>query len=402
MHLNWLAISVPFFLFFMLLEYWIAKKWGRNYFGFANSISNLNIGIAERTLDLAITGSFFYYYDYLYQHFALFHFKPGPLHWLALLLLTDFVWYWYHRFGHEVNILWAAHIVHHQSDDYNFTVSARITVFQALARTGFWSVLPFFGFTAPMITTMLLIHGLYPFFIHTRLIGKLGVLEYFLVTPSHHRVHHASNPQYLDKNYGDVLIIWDKLFGTFQVEEEEPIYGLTKPLNSHSFLWQHFHYILEIGRGLVGAKSFKEGWGLVFGKPEHLSPHHRKELEHYFKINTVGQTDKTVLKAYLIGQMLFVLVLLFLLILFEQGVSALQQLLGSLIIIISLVNSGAILEQKKWVFYLEYLRIYLCLILLLSWIPALGTLLLILVITGLITLFFKNMEDWYLQRVFQG
>lgn len=401
MQLNWLAISVPFFLFFMLLEYWIAKKKGQNYFGFANSISNLNIGIAERTLDLAVTGSFFYYYDYLYQHFALFHFKPGPLHWLALLLLTDFVWYWYHRLGHEVNILWAAHIVHHQSNDYNFTVSARITLFQAFARTGFWSVLPFLGFTAPMITTMLLIHGLYPFFIHTRLVGKLGLLEYLFVTPSHHRVHHASNPQYLDKNYGDVLIIWDKLFGTFQVEEEEPVYGLTKPLNSHSFLWQHFHYVFEIGIGLSRAKSFKEGLVLVFGKPEHLHPNIRKELEVFFQLNPSQYNNKPVLKSYLLGQMVFVLGLLFLLILFEKQVPSLQQLLISMLIIITLINSGAILEQKKWVFYLEYLRLYLVLMLLLSWIPAMGTVLFILVLSGLITLFFKNLENWYHQRVFQ-
>ncbi|MEQ1623207.1 MAG: sterol desaturase family protein, partial [Sediminibacterium sp.] len=398
---NWLAISIPFFLFFMVLEYWIAKKKGRNYFGFANSISNLNIGIAERTLDLAVTGSFFFYYDYLYQHFAFFHFKPGPLHWLSLLLLTDFVWYWYHRLGHEVNILWAAHIVHHQSDDYNFTVSARITLFQALARTGFWSVLPFFGFTAPMITSMLLIHGLYPFFIHTRLIGKLGILEYFMVTPSHHRVHHASNPQYLDKNYGDVLIIWDKLFGTFQVEEEEPVYGLTKPLNSHSFVWQHFHYLLEIGLGLFRVKSFKEGWNLVFGKPEILNPNNRKELETYFQLNPSQYNHKPVLKSYLIGQMVFVLGLLFFLILFEKQVMPMQQWLLSLLIIITLVNSGAVLEQKKWVFYLEYLRLYLVLMLLLMFIPAMGTLLLILVLSGLITIFFKNLENWYHQRDFQ-
>ncbi len=401
MQLNWLAISVPFFLFFIVLEYWIAKKNGQNYFGFANSISNLNIGIAERTLDLAVTGSFFYFYDYLYQHFALLHFKPGPLHWLALLLLTDFVWYWYHRFGHEVNILWAAHIVHHQSNDYNFTVSARITLFQAIARTGFWSILPFLGFTAPMITAMLLIHGLYPFFLHTRLIGKLGILEYFLVTPSHHRVHHASNPQYLDKNYGDVLIIWDKVFGTFQEEKEEPVYGLTKPLNSHSFLWQHFHYVLEIGLGLSKVKSFKEGWGLVFGKPENLNSNNRKELENYFQINSRKYANKPVLKNYLIGQMTFVLGLLFFLILLEKQVPPLQQLLVSLLIIITLINSGAILEQKKWVFYLEYFRIYLVLILLLSWIPGLGSLLLILFLSGLITLFFKNLENWYHQMVFQ-
>ena len=105
--------------------------------------------------------------------------------------------------------------MHHQSEEFNATVSACVTVFQAVIRTGFWSVLPVLGFAADMITTLLLVRSLYPFFIHTRTVGKSGVPEYVLVTPFHHRVHHASNPIYLDKNYGDVLIIWDKLFGTF-------------------------------------------------------------------------------------------------------------------------------------------------------------------------------------------
>ncbi|HOA39764.1 MAG TPA: sterol desaturase family protein, partial [Flavihumibacter sp.] len=107
-------------------------------------------------------------------------------------------------------------------------------------------ILPIIGYPAEMISSLLLVHGLYPFFIHTRLIGKLGVLEYVLVTPSHHRVHHTCDAQYLDKNYGDVFIIWDKLFGTFQKEEQAPRYGITHPLKSHSLLWQHFHYFIEL------------------------------------------------------------------------------------------------------------------------------------------------------------
>jgi sterol desaturase/sphingolipid hydroxylase (fatty acid hydroxylase superfamily) len=160
---------------------------------------------------------------------------------LALFIATDFVWYWYHRLAHTINIFWCVHVVHHQSEDFNYTVSARITVLQAFVRTGFWSVLPLAGFSAEMITSILLVHEVYPFFVHTQLIGKMGILEHIIVTPSHHRVHHACNDEYLDKNYGDVLIIWDKLFGTFVEEKAPPVYGLTKQLGSQSFLWQHFH-----------------------------------------------------------------------------------------------------------------------------------------------------------------
>lgn len=224
MKINVLAFAVPLFTSLMLLEYFIAKKKRLSYFNLHNSIANLSIGIAERLCDVLVTASFYYIYDAIQKKYGLFHIKQSLWLWILLLLCTDFLWYWYHRLAHEINLFWAVHVVHHQSEDYNYTVSARITVLQAFVRTLFWAVLPLLGFPASMITVMLLIHGIYPFFIHTRLIGKLGILEYILVTPSHHRVHHASNEKYLDKNYGDVFIIWDKLFGTFQKEEEEPVY----------------------------------------------------------------------------------------------------------------------------------------------------------------------------------
>src|SRR5205085_1532077 len=157
-------------------------------------------------------------------------------------------------------------------------------VFQAIIRTGFWAILPIIGFPAGMITSVLLVHGLYPFFIHTRLIGKLGILEYLFVTPSHHRVHHASNPEYLDKNYGDVLIIWHKLLGTFKREESAITYGLTKPLKSNSFLWQHFHFILELLIAVNREKGFMNKMKKLFGKPDTLDESIRGELENKFNI----------------------------------------------------------------------------------------------------------------------
>ena len=237
MHLNYLAFGVPLFTGLMLLEYyWSKKRQRKGIFRFHETVANLNVGIAERLSDLFVAGVFYFLFDWLNKHVALFSIRSGPVTWIFLFLLTDLLWYWYHRFGHEINLFWGAHVVHHQSEDFNYSVSARITVFQAAARCLFWSVLPLIGFPAEMITVFLLVHGTYPFFTHTQMIGRLGWLEYVLVTPSHHRVHHSSNPQYLDKNYGDVLIIWDKLFGTFAGEEETPVYGLTKPLGSSSFL----------------------------------------------------------------------------------------------------------------------------------------------------------------------
>ncbi|MDJ1484785.1 sterol desaturase family protein [Cytophagaceae bacterium YF14B1] len=358
MKLNYLAFAIPVFLLFTALEYWVARKQQKeDYFHFDRSIVNISIGIAERLADLFTVGIFYYFYTYIHTHFALFHIKPSILLWLALFLCTDFVWYWYHRLAHEISLLWSVHVVHHQSEDFNYTVSARITVFQALVRVGFWSVLPWIGFPPEMITSILLVHGAYPFFIHTRTIGKLGVLEYILVTPSHHRVHHASDEHYLDKNYGDVLIIWDKIFGTFVEEKEEPHYGLTKPLNSHSFLWQHFHFILE----LLYTVKHTQGWGnkikIVFGGPDLISDDVRDKLEKRFLFNKSVNVSSIRFKNYVIWQIGSVLLSLFLVILFEHQISLSIQIGVALLIVLTLINCGAILEQRTWVFYLEYTRL---------------------------------------------
>jgi len=356
MEYNVIALAIPLFLFFIGLEYLLARWQQKAYFRFNNSVANLNVGIAERLLDTFTVGAFYAVYDYIHRHYALFDLKPGLLSWVALFLATDLVWYWYHRLAHEINLFWAAHVVHHQSEDFNYTTSARITVFQAVIRTGFWSVLPLIGFPAGMITTLLLVHGLYPFFIHTRTIGKLGWLEYILVTPSHHRVHHASNPEYLDKNYGDVLIIWDKLFGTFAEEKDEPTYGLTKPLNSHSFLWQQFHFLLE----LLESVRRTPGWGaklrVLFGRPDAIDPGIREQLEAvYLSRSTVHATSRRV-RGYIVGQLAVVLLILFVFLLLEAYVPVYQQVLIALFILITLVNCGALLEQRKWVFYPEIAR----------------------------------------------
>ena len=364
MKLNYLALAVPLFLFFIALEYLYSKRKGKNFFQYAESVANLNVGIAERLLDVFTTGLFFFIFDYIHKHLAFFDVKAGVFTWILLFLLTDLVWYWYHRLAHEINAFWAVHVVHHQSEDFNYTVSARITVFQAIVRGMFWCVLPLMGFPAVMVSTFLLVHGLYPFFIHTQALGKWGWFEKILVTPTHHGIHHASNLEYLDKNYGDVLIIWDKMFGTFAKEKKEIkiTYGLTKQLNSHSFLWQHFHFPLEIAMNFKRAKGIKAKWKVLFGKPDDLDPRCRSVLERKFlNVQSHGKPS-LAMRQYVTAQTVFSSILLFVVALFEHYLSPVQLFLFSAFIIISLVNSGAILDQRRWIFYLEYIRVFLVLI----------------------------------------
>jgi alkylglycerol monooxygenase len=305
-----------------------------------------------------MTGVFFFVFDHVHKNFGLFKINAGVITWIALFLLTDLVWYWYHRLAHEINLFWAAHVVHHQSEDFNYTVSARITVFQAVIRGLFWCVLPLLGFPALMVTALLLVHGLYPFFIHTQAMGKWVIFEKFMVTPTHHGIHHASNPEYLDKNYGDVLIIWDKLFGTFAKERKEITieYGLTKQLKSHSFLWQHFHFPLEVFMNFKYAKGWRNKWKAIFGKPDGLDPRYRSILERKFLNVQPHRKPTLAMRQYVTAQTIFSLVLLFIVVLFEHYFSGLQLFLLSAFIVTSLINSGAILDQRRWIFFLEFLR----------------------------------------------
>lgn len=402
MHWNYLGWAIPAFLILIIAEWWYTRKKGLHYYELHNTVANISIGIAERLADVLVAGYFFYIYDHIQKNYGLFEIKANIGWWIILFLLTDFIWYWYHRLAHEMNILWMVHVVHHQSEDYNYSVSARITVLQALIRTGFWSVLPLIGFPAPMITSLLILHGLYPFFIHTRAIGKLGFLEYILVTPSHHRVHHASNEKYLDKNYGDVLIIWDKLLGTFQKEEEEPVYGLTKQLNTYSFLWQHFHFAIELWLGVRAKKTIREKIAVLFGKPENFDPTLREKAEKLFHIKKNPEAIEIPLNKYVITQMILILIGLTLFIGWEQYFNTAFRVGFVLFVLLTLINCGAIMEQKKWVYQLEWLRLSVLLLIPLLYYPAAPFIKILITLTTIIplVLFYKDIETQYFRFVF--
>ncbi|MBN8576005.1 MAG: sterol desaturase family protein [Cytophagales bacterium] len=360
--LNFVAFIIPAFFLFLGLEYWLAKKKSKTpLFTYESSITNISVGIAERLLNLLITGSFYGLYYYLFEHFALWEIPNVWWVWILLLLATDLVWYWYHRLGHEVNLFWGAHIVHHQSEEFNYTVSARITTIQAVVRNIFWCLLPLAGFHPAMVIAILVVHGTYSFFTHTQIIGKLGWLEHILITPSHHGVHHASNPKYLDKNYGDIFVFWDKLFGTFQVEDEKekPIYGITHPLKSNSFLWQHFHYYAELFEACRRSGSVWKSFKIVFGKPDSVDATIRKDLEKKLLPAKAPFRSTFRFKAYLNIQIITSLISLFLFTLYFNQLTSVDILFISILILITLINCGAMLEQQKWVFQAEVVRLLL-------------------------------------------
>jgi alkylglycerol monooxygenase len=358
MSINYLALAIPAFFLFLYLEFALAVRLKKaNIFKYESSISNVSIGIAERLLNLFIAGSFYELFNYIHQHYALISIPNSWWVWLLLILATDFLWYWYHRLGHEVNFFWAAHIVHHQSEEFNLTVSARITTFQALIRGLFWCGLPFIGFDPVMVAVILTVHGAYSFFTHTQLIPKLGWLEHILITPSLHGVHHASDEQYLDKNYGDVFTFWDKLFGTFKLEEEKPKYGLTHPINSYSFLWQHFHYYFEISEAASRVRGLRNKLTIIFGHPSKLDQDIRPILERRYLQHKSKVNYRFKFRNYLNIQVISSVLLLTFITAFFKDLDRIDQLFIVTFILLTLINCGALLEQMRWIYYLECFRL---------------------------------------------
>ena len=216
----------------------------------------------------------------------------------------DFFYYWFHRWSHEVNAGWAAHIVHHQSEEMNLAVALRQSVFQGALSWVFYLPLALVGFPPAMFLTVSALNTLYQFWIHTRAIGKLGPLEWVLNTPSHHRVHHGRNPKYIDRNHAGSLIVWDRMFGTFQEEEEEPVYGITRPLASWNPVWANFHYWAELWRTARRATRlqdrFRIFWKPPGWRPEELGgyePAPRGGRRHVSQVRSAGAAGAQGLRA---------------------------------------------------------------------------------------------------------
>ena len=226
-----------------------------------------------------------------------YHISNPVVYWILLLLLEDFLYYWLHRFDHEIRLFWAVHVTHHSSEHMNFAVGFRSSVFQPLYRFIYFIPLALIGFKPLDIIFMYSATQIWGIFVHTELIDKMGWLEYIFVTPSHHRVHHASNPKYLDRNMGMFLIIWDKMFGTFQPELTTALYspikyGLTQPLETANPLTIIFHEWQMIRKDLMRKDiGFKQKLGYIFGPPGWSHDGSRITSEEMRERETVSAAD---------------------------------------------------------------------------------------------------------------
>lgn len=261
--------AIPGFVILLVVEVIVTANLQKDYYDAKDTISSLAMGIGNVIVGFVGKAIVFGTYSLVYQ-FRLF--TVDMTHWWAWLVLffaDDFSYYWFHRISHSSRYFWASHVVHHSSIKYNLGTALRQTWTGNI--TGafiFWMWLPLIGFSPIAVMTMQAISLLYQFWIHTEHINKFPTpIEYIFNTPSHHRVHHGSDLNYLDKNHAGVLIIWDRMFGTFELERNRPTYGLTTNVGSHNPVRIAFHEWIAIGQDVRRANSFRAALGYIFGPP---------------------------------------------------------------------------------------------------------------------------------------
>lgn len=249
MSVNYITLAIPGFFVLIAVEMLAARRLGLEVYRFNDAITDLSCGIGQQVLSVFLRGLLLALYVWVYANYALFTFTESSwLPWVVAFLGVDILYYWWHRLSHEVAFMWAVHVVHHQSEDYNLAVALRQAWFSGATGMVFYLPLAVLGIPPLVFATMSAFSTLYQFWIHTRTVGKLGPLEWVLNTASHHRVHHGRNPKYLDRNYAATLIVWDRLFGTYQEEEEEPHYGTIAPYASWNPVWANFDFWAHLVR----------------------------------------------------------------------------------------------------------------------------------------------------------
>ena len=242
--MNNVNYAIPFFLLFIVLEVIWGWLRGNNTYRVNDSINSVSLGLLSTASKLIFLDLGLLVFSQVEQNFSLVALDIGSTaHWVMGLLFYDFLYYWFHRISHERQLFWGSHVVHHQSEDYNLGTALRQTSTSFLTTWVFFVPCFILGMPIYMFVSIASAHLVYQFWVHTQHISKLGPLEWILITPSNHRVHHAQNADYIDKNYGGLLIVWDRIFGTFQEEDlqQAPIYGIRTPLKSWNPLWANVH-----------------------------------------------------------------------------------------------------------------------------------------------------------------
>ncbi len=361
MDINPIVLSIPIFAILIIIEViiqWLSK---RKLYRLNDAITNINCGITQQVSGIFLKIFALGIYQLIFENFAIWQIQTNWYTLVILFIATDFAYYWAHRMSHEINLFWSGHVVHHQSEDYNLSVALRQSSFQVIWTSVFYLPLAIIGFNTIDFALMAALTTLYQFWIHTELIGKLGIIEYVFVTPSHHRVHHGRDPKYIDKNHGGAFIIWDKLFGTYQLEEEKPTYGVTTPINSWNPVWANFINFKVMGDEMKQIPSFIDKLKYVFYKPGWLP----KEMGGYRPAPSVDKVNYSKyttavnqkLNAYILFQFFAILGFTTWFLFNQAQLEMGFKIVSALLIMATAVTNGGLFEMKQWTQWAEKFRL---------------------------------------------
>lgn len=371
-----IAFAIPAFMGLIGLEVWWARRTGRGHvYRFGDSISDLSCGVMQQVLKIFIVTFTAAGYVWVEGRLGLFELsQTDPWVWVGAFFGVDFCYYWFHRMSHQVNFLWAAHVVHHQSEEYNLTVALRQSALQPAFSWLFYLPLAVLGVPPLVFFVHASVNTLYQFWIHTRLIGRMGPLEHVLNTPSHHRVHHGQNPQYIDRNHAGTLIIWDKLFGTFEPEGEEVVYGVTEPSESLNPLWVNVHTWWVTARRAARTRRLGDKLRLFLARPGWLPEDLADDKpERAWPPPKYDPPAASRVQRYVFAQFALVIAAMPGFLLVDAGAQpAFKAAIGAAVLL-AIVALNGLLEGRRWARPLERIRWPVTVIgIAATWPPALG------------------------------
>jgi alkylglycerol monooxygenase len=355
MDLNPVGLAVPIFFSLMALEIFIAWFQKKEVYRVNDTVANLGCGIGDQLIGLFAKVFTVGIYTWVFQNFALLNLDAqNPWVWAVGFILIDFFYYWYHRESHLVALFWSTHSVHHQSEDYNLAVALRQSWFAKFFAWIFYIPVAIFGISPSVFLICYSLNLFYQFWIHTTLIDRLGIIELVFNTPSHHRVHHCTNERYLDKNYAGVLIIWDRMFGSFQreLESDPPVYGVLAPIQTWNPIVANISPLQKICTRAWNTQNPSLFFKTLFNPPGWVAPNeHPKEAKPFGY-----DLDNPKAHPYSILQFAIVTITMSLVLTFSNYIDSwFLPLIVICILLIPITISGYV-EQKKWAVPLEGVR----------------------------------------------
>jgi len=351
-----ITLAVPGFFVLIGVELLVARARRARVYRLADALTDLSCGVSSQIEAAFFAALQLSIYALLFEQFRAVTLS-GWKAWAFAFVGVDFLYYWWHRLSHEVNLLWGAHVVHHQSEDYNLAVALRQSITTSWSSLPFYLPLAFAGVPPLVFAVTHALSTLYQFWIHTQLVGKLrGPIDWILNLPSHHRVHHAVNPQYLDKNYGATLIVWDRLFGTYVEEEERCVYGITRPLGSLNPLWAQVHYFIELARRSLHLRGLDRA-RVWLASPAWVGRGEAKYSADVLHRPKYDPKASAGVRRYVFAQYVLLLAGTSALMTFKASLTLPALVAVSVALVGGLVAMGGLLEQKKWARLAEAARL---------------------------------------------